>query len=151
MVIDDDLNDLILLKNKRMRELAVHKRIGGILTGGHHSIKCRHFWRNVSYVSEEGTKLLLGSDNKGEMFDLLWSAIPQVAHHHVESDYLVGLREQRFLVVWDEIKVVKVMELVHKSWYRKGFGVIIDKPSSHVPIQTIRNGIEKGLVLVRTV
>ena len=79
---------------------------------------------------------------------LLWLSVSKVTHNNVKSDDLIRLREQLHLVIRDEVEVVKVVELVdeHRIWVR--VGIIVNKPSGHVPVQSIRNDIEKGLFVL---
>lgn len=128
-VVDDNLDNLALLQDKGMGELAVDGSVVGEVTGGHGSVQGGNFGLGVSDVVEEGIVL----------------SVAKVVHDDIELDDLIRLWQQLHLVIWHKPHVVKGVELVDKGRLRKSGLGVVGQPTSDVVVEIIWQGIKESL------
>lgn len=76
---------------------------------------------------------------------VLVGSVAQVAHLHVEIERVVDVVEEGFTVFGDQGEVVESVESTEKSGFRKLSCLVVDKPASHVGIQSLRGLVEEFL------
>lgn len=128
-VVDDNLDNLTLLQDKGMGELAVDGSIVGEVAGGHGSVQGGNLGLGVSDIVEEGIVL----------------SVAEVVHDDIELDDLVRLGQQLHLVIWHKRHIVKGVELVDKGRLGKSGLGIVSQPTSDIVVEVIWQNVKESL------
>jgi hypothetical protein len=129
-VVDDYFNHGLRGEDEGVRVGAVDLGDGRVGRGGEGGVEGGDFGGDVGDVVEKGTRAALdfllenfnvffmwfiGEERRGEGMrgDSLVGAVAEIVHYYGEVDLLVGLGQERLLVVGNEGKVVKGVEFIH--------------------------------------
>jgi hypothetical protein len=129
VVVYNDLNYFVGSENERVGVGPVDLGVRCVRACRQDAVQRRHLGIYVSDVVEER----------------IICAIVQVVHFQIESDRVIDSVEKLFLVVRHQTEVVEGLKSFNLFWLRLWLGLVVNKPASHIRIETIRYDIEEIL------
>lgn len=130
VIVDNDLDDFVGCEDEGIGVRSVDHGVCGVLASRENSIKCRNLGMDISNVVEKRVVC----------------AVVQIVHLHVESDRMINTIKDTFLVVWYETEVIEGLKSLNFLGCILWLSIVVDKPASHVGIETCRYGVEEILV-----